>query len=244
MIQGLYSATSSLTAAARQQDVIADNLAHATVPGFRARGLAFSTFGANGTSPESGSSAGSIRGTDASREFISFQPGDYQETGNPLEMAVKGDGFFSLQGPSGTVYTRNGSFELNAEGQIQSKSGLILNGTGGPITIPPGTAKISVGLDGSVSADGAQVGQIGVTTFRDPAQLVRVGPTLFDAPASSGAQPAETPQVLQGYREGANVGVIQEMVNLIAGSRYYEAAAKALRTLSDTLQQRTQPQQG
>jgi flagellar basal-body rod protein FlgF len=243
MIQGLYSATTALTAASRRQDIIADNLAHATVPGFRARGLAFSTFGANDPATETTSQDGQIRGTDASREFISFQPGEYQETGNPLEMAIKGDGFFSLQGPSGPVYTRNGSFELNAEGQLQSKSGLIVNGTGGPISIPAGTARVNVGSDGSVSADGAQVGQIGVTTFQDPGQLVRVGPTLFDAPAGSGPQPSEAAQILQGYREGANVGVIQEMVNLIAGSRYYEAASKALRTLSDTLQQRTQPQQ-
>ena len=244
MIQGLYSATSCLTAAARQQDVIADNLAHATVPGFRARGLAFSTYEASGPTPQASSSVGQTRGTDSSREFISFQAGEYQQTGNPLEMAVKGEGFFSLQGPSGTVYTRNGSFELNAEGRLQSKSGLAVNGTGGPITIPPGTARVNVGSDGSVSADGASVGQIGVTTFADPWQLVRVGPTLFEAPAGSGPQPSQAAQVLQGYREGANVGVIKEMVNLIAGSRYYEAAAKALRTLSDTLQQRTQPQQG
>ena len=244
MIQGLYSATSCLTAAARQQDVIADNLAHATVPGFRARGLAFSTYETNGLNAEPSSPTGQIRGTDSSREFISFQAGEYQQTGNPLEMAVKGEGFFSLQGPSGTVYTRNGCFELGAQGQLQSKSGLVVNGTGGPITVPPGTARVNVGIDGSVSADGAPVGQIGVTTFQDPRRLVRVGPTLFDAPAGSGPQPSQAAQVLQGYREGANVGVIQEMVNLIAGSRYYEAAAKALRTLSDTLQQRTQPQQG
>jgi flagellar basal-body rod protein FlgF len=243
MIQGLYSATSALTAASRRQDIIADNLAHATVPGFRARGLAFSTFGANDPATQATSQDGQIRGTNASREFISFQPGEYQETGNPLEMAVKGDGFFSLQGPSGPVYTRNGSFELNAEGQLQSKSGLIVNGTGGPISIPAGTARVNVGSDGSVTADGAQVGQISVTTFQDPGRLVRVGPTLFDAPAGSGPQPSQAAQILQGYREGANVGVIQEMVNLIAGSRYYEAASKALRTLSDTLQQRTQPQQ-
>jgi flagellar basal-body rod protein FlgF len=243
MIQGLYSATSALTAASRRQDIVADNLAHATVPGFRARGIAFSTFGANEPAPESAPGNGGIRGTDASREFISFQAGEYQETGNPLEMAIKGDGFFALQGPSGPVYTRNGSFELSAGGQLQSKSGLVVNGTGGPITIPPGTARISVGSDGSVSADGAQVGQIGVTTFQDPSRLVRVGPTLFDAPAGSGPQPSEAAQVLQGYREGANVAVIQEMVNLIAGSRYYEAASKALKSISDTLQQRTQPQQ-
>ena len=241
MIQGLYSAASSLTAAERQQEVISHNLAHATVPGYRGRGLAFSTFETSGTS-DSGASAGQIRGTDASREFTLFRPGDYQQTDNPLELAVRGDGFFALQGPSGTVYTRNGSFELNAEGQLQSKSGLLVNGTGGPITIPPATARISVGQDGSVSADGAQVGQLSVVSFQDSSQLVRVGPTLFDAPPGSG-QPSQG-QVLQGYREGSNVGVIQEMVNLIAGSRYYEAASKALKALSDSLQQRTSPQQG
>ncbi len=242
MIQGLYSAASSLSAAAQQQDVVAHNLAHATVPGYRGRGLAFSTFDPEGPT-DSGSSTTPLRGTEVSREYTLFRPGDYQQTDNPLDLAVRGDGFFALEGPSGTVYTRNGCFELNGEGQIQSKSGLLVSGSGGPITIPPGTAKINIAQDGSVSADGTQVGQLSVVAFQDSTQLRRVGPTLFDAPPGTGS-PSLQAGVLQGYREGSNVGVIQEMVNLIAGSRYYESTAKALKTLSETLQQRTQPQQG
>ena len=241
MIQGLYSAASSLTASERQQEVISHNLAHATVPGYRGRALAFSTFDPTGTDDPRIPTGGN-RGTDASREYTNFLPGDYQKTDNPLDVAVRGDGFFALQGPNGTVYTRNGSFELNAEGQIQTKSGLLVNATGGPITIPPTTSRIGIGQDGSVTADGAQVGQLNVVSFQDPSQLVRVGPTLFESPAG-GDQPGQS-QVLQGYREGSNVGVIQEMVNLIAGSRYYEAASKALKAISESLQQRTSPQQG
>jgi len=241
MIQGFYSAASALTAATQQQDLIAQNLAHGTVPGYRKRSLAFGAFEQALAGTTSSVQAPSRGGTQPSREYTSFQPGDYQQTGNSLELAVRGDGFFTLEGPEGPVYTRNGSFELSATGQLQSTSGLPVSGTGGPITIPTGTSQIDIAKDGTVSANGAEVGQIRLAAFQDQNLLVRVGPTLFEAPPEAAPQQAQA-QVLQGYREGSNVAVVQEMVSLIVGSRHYEAATKALRALADALQQRTSPQ--
>lgn len=242
MIQGLYSAASSLSAATQHQEIIAHNLAHATVPGYRARGLTFSTFSQNLADASADARLPSSAGTEAAREYSDFTPGNYEATANPLDVAVRGNGFFVLQAPDGPVYTRNGCFELNAEGQLQSKSGLVVSGTGGPITIPQGTTDVRIGKDGTVTAGREQVGQLQIVSFAGSDQLSRVGPTLFAAPPGSAPQPAQS-DVIQGYRESSNVSIVQEMVKLIVGTRHYEAATKALRALSDVVQQQTQGQQ-
>jgi flagellar basal-body rod protein FlgF len=236
MIQGLYSAASSLTAAGERQDAISDNLANATVPGYRGRGVSFRTF----DPPDGSAPVGKLRGTQVSRQYSLFTPGDYQKTDNPLELAVRGDGFFVLQGPTGPLYTRNGSFELGPTGQLQSKAGLPVLGDGGPVTIPAGSVGVSVALDGRVTAGGQQLGQLQVVSFANPDQLVRVGSSLFAV--GDAAPGAASGEVLQGYREASNVSVVKEMVNLIIGSRHYEAASKALTAISDTLKQQTQQQ--
>src|SRR5205807_493753 len=106
--------------------------------------------------------------------YVDFRPGALQHTGAPLDLAIDGNDFFTLQGPDGPLYTRNGTFRLNPQGQIVSQGGYPLQGTGGPITIPSGAADITVARDGGVSAGGQPIGRIQLARFQDLSQLATV----------------------------------------------------------------------
>jgi flagellar basal body rod protein FlgG len=243
MLRGLYSATTALLAADDNHEVVAQNLAHADVPGYRRQGASFTTFAQAlaQVDPNRTLSEEDLYGTAASRFYTNFDTGPMQVTGNPLDVAANGDSFFVIQGPDGPLYTRNGSFTLNNQGQLLTKDGRTVSGTAGPITIPPNASNIVVATDGTVSADGVPLGQLRLARFPDPTVLERVGTTLFRAPP--GVQPqAGTGTVLQGYREGSNVQVVTEMVSMIAGMRHFQASQRALRALSESLQLSTRPQ--
>lgn len=237
MLRGIYSAATALDVAAQTQDVIAQNLAHLNVPGYRHRGVAFATFD---PSPSPGTPADSLAGTQIARDFHDFQPGALQMTGAPLDFALTGDGFFVLQGPNGPVYTRDGVFERGAQGQLQNKGGLPVMGANGPITLPANATDVTVSGDGTVRAGGQEVGRLQLARFARPNELQRVGTTLFSAPAGVAQEPASA-TVLQGYRESSNVQAASEMVAMIRGARYFEAAQRALRALSDAVQLSTRP---
>jgi flagellar basal-body rod protein FlgF len=239
MVNGLYSAASAMDAAQQKHDVVAQNLANANVSGYRRRGLSFEQLLAQSTS-QVGSG---VTGTRSSKEYSAFDAGPMQYTGNPLDAAVQGDSFFVLQGPKGPLYTRNGNFQINGKGQLQSSSGLLVNGTNGPIQIPADSKQITISPDGTVLADKNPVGQLQLAHFADDNNLIPAGTTLFTAPADVQPQ-TSTDKVLQGYREGSNVQVVNEMVNMIAGMRHFEAAQHALKTISDAVQQNTRPQAG
>jgi flagellar basal-body rod protein FlgF len=259
MLQGYYSAASGMSAALQNQDILAQNLAHGTVPGYRRQSLSFAEF----TSPTGATSDTTINqslyGAEVAQSSTSYAAGPYQQTGNPLDCAIQGDGFFVLDGPNGPLYTRNGQFQINPAGQLVTSSGYVVTGSNGQLNIPTNAAQIDIAQDGTVSADNVTVGQLRMAWFKDQSQLQRVGTTLFSAPdgitpqiSSFGTTPLPaadgvTPQmsstwVRQGYREGSNVQVVNEMVQMIAGMRQYEAAAKAMRSLSDAMQQRTSAQ--
>jgi flagellar basal-body rod protein FlgF len=241
MLQGYYSAASGMSAALRNQDVLAQNLAHAVVPGYRRQGLSFSSFVVPGSAPADASGTPPPHGVQIAKHASTFAPGPLQQTGNPLECALQGDGFFVLDGPKGPLYTRNGQFQLNAEGQLVSQAGYPVRGVGGPLSIPQNAAKIQIAQDGTIMADNTSVGQLELASFADAGQLIRAGTTLFQAPPGTTTQPF-TGTVRQGYREGSNVQIIHEMVQMIAGMRQYEAAGKAMRSLSDAMQQRINSQ--
>lgn len=241
MLPGYYSAASAMSAALQNQDVMAQNLAHAPVAGYRRQGLSFAAYQMPGSSASGPTAAKPLHGAQIAEAASSFAPGVVQRTGNPLECALQGDGFFVLDGPQGPLYTRNGQFQINAAGQMVSPSGYPVSGVGGPINIPPNAANIQIAQDGTVSADNTSIGQLKLAAFDNPRRLTRAGTTLFQAP--SDLQPQTfTGTVRQGYRESSNVQVVQEMVQMISGMRQYEAAGKAMRSLSDAMQQRINAQ--
>jgi flagellar basal-body rod protein FlgF len=241
MLQGYYSAASGMTAALQNQNILAQNLAHAPVPGYRRQALSFAAFQMPSNSPSGPSTAKPMHGAEVAQSSTSFAVGPVQRTDNPLECAVSGNGFFVLDGPQGPLYTRNGQFQINDAGRLVSTSGYPVSGVGGALTVPSNSPNIQIAQDGTVSAGNTTIGQLQLASFSDPRRLIRAGTTLFQAP--SDLQPQQfTGTVRQGYRENSNVQVVQEMVQMIAGMRQYEAAAKAMRSLSDAMQQRINAQ--
>src|SRR5579884_780745 len=241
MLQGYYSAASGMSAALQNQDILAQNLAYAPVPGYRRQMLSFEEFVTPSSAAGAPTTNPPLHGAQVAQHSSSFAAGPYQYTGNPLECAIQGDGFFVLDGPNGPLYTRNGQFHVNSDGVLVSPGGYAVSGSNGTLRIPANAGQIHIAQDGTVIADDVPVGQIRLASFADSSQLQRVGPTLFTAPNDTPPQ-TSTAWIRQGYREGSNVQIVQEMVQMIAGMRQYEAAAKALRSLSDAMQQRTNAQ--
>jgi len=230
MMRGLYDAGAGLQLASLHQEMLSENLANSTMPGYRRHGVSFQQVLEEG------------RGrTMNENHYTSFTPGPLQQTDNPLDLAVSGDAFFTLDGPSGPVYTRNGSFVLNAQGDLQTHSGLRVSGQGGNINVPPGTRNIVINRQGAVLADGSEIGQLRLARFQDTQTLRRVGSTLFEGGAPQDP-PAGSVTVEQGFKEGSNVDAVQEMVGMMIGMRQYEAAEKALRAMGDALALNTRPQ--
>jgi flagellar basal-body rod protein FlgF len=237
MIRGLYGAATALDAAFQSQDVFAQNIAHANVPGYRRTGLTFEPFNVAFDQ----ASAGNSLGAKAASTYTDFRPGLISYTGNQFDLALDGEGFFVARGPDGSVYTRNGSFMRDPDGQLSTRGGLPVLGTSGPINLPSTASDIRIAADGTVRADGAVIDTLRLVRFDDTSKLVRAGTSSFSVP--EGTEPRDsTASVRQGYRESANLQVATEMVNMIRGARYFEAAQRVLRTLSESIQLNTRPQ--
>jgi flagellar basal body rod protein FlgG len=242
MIRGLYSAASGLVVASEQQEVTAYNLANATSPGYRERGLVFESFDrVLGRTLEP---TGDLTGAHTLQAFHNFRPGPLQQTGNPYDLALgDSDRFFVLTGPNGPLFTRNGTFYRTSQGNLVSPGGYTLQGENGtPISFEPEANRITIASDGSVTADEQPIGNVRVVRFTNPQQLTAAGPTLYSAPETAGLTPAPS-RVLQGYREGSNVQPADAMVRLIIGQRYYDAAQRSLRAISESIQLNTRPSQ-
>ena len=240
MIRGMYSAASAMVVASEQQEVTAYNLANSTTTGYRERGLVVETFDrALGRTLEP---TGDLVGARVAQAYHDFRPGALQQTGHTYDLALgEPDRFFELAGPNGPLYTRNGAFVRTSEGQLVSQDGYAVQGGDGPISIPPDAVRFNVASDGSVVADGEPLGNLRVVRFADLKQLTAAGPTLYTAPPAAGVTPAPG-RVLQGYREGSNVEPADAMVRLIIGARYYDAAQRSLRAISESIQLNTRPQ--
>lgn len=174
-----------------------------------------------------------------------FTQGNLQQSGNTYDMAINGDGFFSVQMPDGTVaYTRDGSFRVDASGQLVTSNGMPMSP---PIVIPANATSVSIGSDGVVSvkqsgqANAVQVGQIQLATFVNPAGLDPRGQNLFNETAASGTPTVGSPGsngaglINQGYVETSNVNVVEELVAMIQTQRAYEINSKAIETSDQML---------
>ena len=174
-----------------------------------------------------------------------FTQGSLQETKNSLDVAINGNGFFEVTMPDGTIgYTRDGSFQVDAQGRVVTSSGLpVANG----ITVPQGATSISISADGVVSAIEAgntqpqQLGSLAMSSFINPAGLEPVGQNLFKESAASGQPQQGTPGtnglgfIKQGFLESSNINVVEELVNMIQTQRAYEMNSKAIQTSDQML---------
>ncbi|AMV25015.1 Flagellar basal-body rod protein FlgG [Gemmata sp. SH-PL17] len=240
MIRGMYSAASALVVASEQQEVTAHNLAHSSTPGYRERGLVFETF--DRVLGRTAEPTGDITGVRTVQAYHDFRPGALQQTNHRYDLALGDpDRFFVLAGPNGPVYTRNGCFFPDAAGRLVSQGGYALQSDNGEITVPPNTNRFIIASDGTITADGQPLGRLQMVRFANPQQLTAAGPTLYTAQPGSGLQDAPG-LVSQGYRESSNVHPADAMVRLIIGARYYDAAQRSLRSLAETIQLNTRPQ--
>ncbi|MDE5680751.1 MAG: flagellar hook-basal body protein, partial [Mailhella sp.] len=157
-------------------------------------------------------------------------------TGNQLDIAIVGEGFYRVNAPQGEYLTRSSAFTKGPDGTIMTKQGYPVQGTGGNIVLPPNASNVHVSADGAVYADGQQVGQLDVVTVEDPQLLRKVGNNLYGVPEGVGLQnvlDGERTMVSQGYTEAANVNVVYEMVNMIEVQRMFEAQQKVMSTAND-----------
>jgi flagellar basal body rod protein FlgG len=231
VIRGLYSAAGGMQAMSLQQDATAQNLSHAMKPGYRREIIQFDSIGNTADMVAPRSSLHS-----------DFRPGVHEFTGGSFDVAIDGPGFFKIQGPTGPLYTRSGVFQVNSLGQLVTPEGLAVQSNQGPISIPLNATFFEITTDGTIVADGAIVDQIGVTAFQNPNELQRVGSTYFQALPDS-IRSTVNSEIRQGYRELGNTTLVHEMVQMISGARMFDAAQRALRQISETIQLNTHPRQ-
>ena len=225
----LYQAAAAMNASARWQDIISQNLASSSVPGFKKQDITFSAV-------QAAHGQGGLMPT--AQSVTNFQQGQIRPTNVPTDVAIEGDGFFEVQLPSGqSAYTRDGEFQLNAQGQLVSKQGYLVQTDGGPIQIDQKIAgPISISPDGTVSQGSNQLGKLKITSFNDPHMLTQIGNSYFAANNPKlVATAVANPSVRQGYLEAGNTSSIAEMANLISAMRQFEANQKGVQVNDDRM---------
>lgn len=229
MIDGIELASSGLDAYANVQEVIARNLANANTVGFKKNIISFKTILTQTEDVETSSLQ--------TKYGIDHSSGNLTYTGNALNIAVDGDGFFTLETENGMRYTRNGQFQLSNTGEIVTDSGAKVLGQGGPIYIPKGGGEIVIDKKGIVKINGKEIGTLMITNFNDLTSLVPTGNSTFTAPLESIDETGEAKfNVAQGYLESSNVSVVMEMVDMITNMRSYEASNNVIKTFSDLME--------
>ncbi len=250
----LYSAATGMEAQQLNLNTIANNLANVNTPGFKRSKIEFQDLLYQKPTRASGSDSGGGNlvptgtevgnGSRVAATSKVFTQGQLTQTGEKLDLAIQGDGFFEVQRADGTIgYTRDGSFKLNAQGQVVNVDGLpVLSGFQ---PIPPGTNSVSIAENGQVTVQGAggqQSFRLTLMRFANPAGLRSLGGNLYEETAASGTpetgQPGEQGfgSTIQGYVEASNVNIVEEMVALIVAQRAYEINSKSIQTSDEMLQ--------
>ena len=228
MDSGYYAAMTGLVARTQALDIAATNLSNASTPGYRSEQEYFRSvlMGPDGSDSQLGQTVNNYGLLGGDR--LNMGQGAIEQTGNPLDMAIEGEGFFQVQSPTGQLrYTRDGGFHRTPGGLLAAASGeAVLSPAGQPIALPPG--QVTVGSDGVVSVAGGVVATVGVFTFPKGAELKPEGANRYVAP--EGVQPvlAKNSTVHQGAIEAANQGVIAGTMNLILVQREAEMMQRAL----------------
>ncbi|MFO0635139.1 MAG: flagellar basal-body rod protein FlgG [Nannocystaceae bacterium] len=255
MIRALHTAATGMDAQQQRIDVISNNLANVNTTGFKKQRADFQdllyqtvrapgTTSAQGTFVPSGLQVGT--GVRTAATHRSFATGDLMQTGNQLDLAIEGNGFFQVTLPGGEIaFTRAGNFELDQQGQLVTTDGFLLDPS---IAIPPGATSVTIGQDGTVSATiqgetaPTEVGQIQLVNFVNPSGLQAIGRNFYKATTASGDPQSGPPgqqglgTLSQGSLEMSNVKVVEEMINLISSQRAYDINSKVIQAGDEMLQ--------
>jgi len=226
MDSGFYAACAALMARSQALDLVANNLANTSTPGFRGQHNIFRSFlatasghqgsGLNRAVNDFGISGGSQ---------MDLTEGNLEHTGNDLDFGVQGPGFFQIQTANGPVYTRNGNFQVSTQGQLMTSQGDPVMGDQGVIRIVGGP--VTVSADGTISVKGAVAGKIKLVEFPPGTAMESVGKTYYSAPKNTGT-PAKQSTMVQGSLESSNVNPVAGAVELVAVQRYAEMMQRAL----------------
>jgi flagellar basal-body rod protein FlgF len=234
MDQGMYTAAAGAIAMEERLNIISNNIANLNTTGFKKDQMSFEQF---------------MRQLDTSMLYtgqyktvpidvvavsssIDLTPGTPVKTGNELDVAIMGDGFFVVNTDKGVRYTRAGSFQLSAENTIITPQGYAVQGDGGDITLDPTKTNLVISSLGKITQDSDEVGTFQIVTI-PPEELVRQGNNLFSVREGYTPEPVEKPALNQGSLETANVEPITEMVEMIAAARAYDAFQKVIRSVND-----------
>ena len=240
MVKGLYTAYSGLTVQQKRLDVVSNNLANATTTGYKKEGLTTQSFKDFYCIKVKDETVGYINqnigtlnlGAKIGESFRSWDQGSFQNTGNTFDFALSGSGLFSISftnkaGETSTLYTRDGSFQMNREGYLVTKDGDFVLGENGPIQLPTDFEKLTVEESGEIYADGQYVDRFALVDFENYDYVYRAvdGATQTDATAT----------VNQGYLEASNINVVTEMVDMISIARDFESNQKIMNTIDEML---------
>ncbi|WP_297963695.1 flagellar hook-basal body protein [uncultured Anaerovibrio sp.] len=257
MWRGLYTAATGMITESYRTDTIANNLANANTTGFKRDDAVssefepmlirkiddlsktqrdvttFKGFSLNNNAPIVGELG---MGSKIDEIATDYSQGSFQTTGNPLDLAISGDGYFMINTPQGQRFTRDGNFYRSARGRLVNVSGYeVLDNRGRPIDIPEEAATVIIGPTGNMTADGNPVAQVGLFEFQGGNKaMTKVGDNLYRPIDPNNRRMAATGEIQQGVLERSNTNIVSEMVNLIANYRAYEANSKAV-TTQDTM---------
>jgi flagellar basal-body rod protein FlgF len=210
----------------RQLDMVANNLANLNTNGYKAQSLLMKQ------TDDSAASAETFLRPDRPVNFVvddanvyDFRPGRIEETGDQFDLALQGDAWFSVETPDGERFTRNGSFALNATGELVDRDGHRVQTDGGPLTFTPDETKVTFAADGTVSTANGIKGRLKLSTFASKGDLTKVGETLF---SGANPEPATFPRLVQGSIERSNVRSVVEMARMVQITRTYESVSNFL----------------
>lgn len=259
MLRSLYTAATGMEAQQLKMDVIANNLANTSTTGFKRVRAEFQDLmsetisQATPAGPQGGGQPVPLQvglGVKTGSTTRDMGTGDMQNTQNPLDLAIEGNGYFRVQLPSGDIaFTRAGNLRIDENGRLVTQHGETIEPA---ITVPPETTALTIKSDGTVLAqlpnktDPTELGQLHLTSFTNPAALSAIGHNLLQPTAASGqevqAKPGEqgTGIISQGVLEGSNVKAVEEMIDMISTQRSYEMNSKVIQTADQMLQRLTQ----
>lgn len=237
MVRGFYTLGSDILTQSRVLNTISNNMANVETNGFKKSRVMEKTFGSMviervGRNNRTQIGSATLMNT-ADEAVTNYSQGNLTQTGRKLDFAIGGDGFFAVQGDNGTVYTRNGSFNVDADGYLVLKGqGRVLGSDGAPIR--PGTDDISSDGQGRLSVDGNGIGTLAVYRFPDNAALTTVGEGMFQG---DGANLEAAPLVMWKSLEGSNVNMTEELTNALSSQRQLQTSSQALKMYDRVLDQ-------
>ncbi len=215
-----YVALSQEIALSRRMNMVANNIANMSTPGYKSEGVLFQQYITK--APHGGTPVNEVQeyGT-----YRNLAEGPLTTTSNKLDTAIDGNGYFAVMTPQGIRYTRNGSFSLNGSRELVTQQGYpVMSDNNNPLTIQPGASGVNITHNGTISTSAGTVGKLKIVTFADRQALTPEGAGLFNAGTMPEQPVGKNTKVLQGMIEGSNVNPIDEMNKMIQVSRMYEAA--------------------